>query len=101
DELVLQVGDLAGVDLRVEALGIEVELAAHEGHEALGIGGVVDGETGAQTEVLRLTAQDPHTGGVEGGDPYRPGAGADQLFDALAHLRSGLIREGDREDLPR
>src|SRR5690625_1794821 len=100
-ELVLQVGDLAGEDLRVEALGIEVEFPAHEGHETLGIGGVVDGETGAQPEVLRLAAQDPHAGGVEGGYPHRPGAGADELFDALAHLRGGLIREGDREDLPR
>ena len=51
-------------------------------------------------ELLRLAAQDPYARAVEGHDPHRVGARADQLLDALLHLARGLVGEGDREDLP-
>jgi hypothetical protein len=38
---------------------------------------------------------------VEGGHPHRPHRAPDQLPDPLAHLRRGLVGEGDREDLTR
>ncbi|MDH6190971.1 hypothetical protein M2168_004003 [Streptomyces sp. CZ24] len=101
DQLVLEVRDLGGEGLRREALRVEVEVAADQGHQPLGVGRVVDRERRGEAEVLRLAAQDAHAGAVEGGDPHGVGARADQLLHALLHLARGLVGEGDREDLAR
>lgn len=100
DELVLEVGDLGGEGLRRELLRVQVEVAADQGHQALGVGGVVDRERRGEAELLRLAAQDADARAVEGHDPHGVGAGADELLDALLHLARGLVGEGDREDLP-
>ncbi|MGY3680304.1 hypothetical protein ACVWXU_003927 [Streptomyces sp. TE33382] len=99
DQLVLQVGDLGRERLRRVALGIEVQIAADQGHQPLGVGGVVDRERRGEAELLRLAAQDPHARAVEGHDPHGVGARADELLDTLLHLARGLVGEGDREDL--
>ena len=52
-------------------------------------------------EGRRLAAQDPHARGVERGHPHAARGRPDQLLDALAHLRGGLVGERDREDLAR
>ena len=99
DELVLEVGDAVGEGLGGEALGVDAQLAHDEGDEAGGVGGVVDGEGGAQAGGLVLAAQDAHAGGVEGGDPHALAGGAHQGGDAFAHLGGGLVGEGDGQDL--
>ena len=53
-------------------------------------------------EVGGLGAQDPHAHRVERRHPHRSRARRpDQVGDPLLHLAGGLVREGDREDLPR
>ena len=99
DELVLQVRHLVAERARRVALGVEVEVAADQGHEALGVEGVVDRERRRHPQARRLLAQDAHAGRVEGRHPHRARSRADELDDALAHLARGLVRERDREDL--
>ncbi len=99
DQLVLEVADLRGEGLRRVLLRVQVEVAADQGHQPLRVGRVVDRERRGEAEQLGLAAQDPHAGAVEGGHPHRPGARADQLLDALAHLAGRLVGEGDRQDL--
>jgi hypothetical protein len=100
DQLVLEVGDLRGEAARGVTLGIQVEVAHDQPHEALAVGGVVDREARLQAHVAGLAAQDPHAGAVEGAHPHGLGARPDERLDALAHLRGGLVGERDREDLP-
>ena len=99
DELVLQVADLVAHRPRREALGVEVQVAAHQRHEALAVGRVVDREGAGEPELLGLGAQDAHARRVEGHDPHGPGTAADDRGDALAHLGRGLVGERDGEDL--
>ena len=99
DELVLEVGDAVGEGLGGEALGVDAQLTHDEGDEAGGVGGIVDGEGGAQAGGLVLAAQDAYAGGVEGGDPHAFAGGAHQGGDAFAHLGGGLVGEGDGQDL--
>ena len=98
DQLVLEVADLHREGPRVVALRVEVELPAHQGHQPLRVGRVVDREARRQPDVLGLAPQDPHARRVEGADPHDPGAVADQGGDPLLHLAGGLVGEGDRQD---
>ena len=88
----------------MEPLDVEVEVTAHQGHQPLGVGGVVDREARlvagpiGLVELRDLLAQDPDAGRVEGADPHDPGAIADELLDPLPHLGGGLVGEGDRQD---
>ena len=101
DQLVLQVRHLGGHLLRRELLGVELELAAGQSHQALRVGLVVDGERRRVTEPLGLPAQDAHAGGVEGHDPHGPGPRADQGGHPGRHLPRRLVGEGDGHDLVR
>ena len=101
DQLVLQVRDLRGHHLGRVLLGVELELAAGQRHQPLGVGLVVDGERGGVAEALGLPAQDPHAGGVEGHDPHGPGPRADQGGHPGRHLPGRLVGEGDGQDLVR
>ena len=98
---VLRIRDLAADPARGEALGVDVELVDAGLHEPERVPLVVDREAARVAELLRLGAQDPGAGRVEGHHPHRPGAVAHELLDAFAHLLRGLVGEGDREDLPR
>ena len=84
---------------RIEALGIQIHIAKDQGHQAVAVGRVVDGEARLQADLGRLPAQDAHTGRVEGQHPHRLRAGANEPFDSLTHLRRRLVSEGNGEDL--
>lgn len=56
DELVLGVGDAVGESLGSEASGIDAQLTHDEDDGADGVGGIVDGEGGAQAGSLVLAA---------------------------------------------
>lgn len=43
--------------------------------ESLGVGGIVDGEAGLESDGLAVAPQNAHAGGVEGGDPHALGHG--------------------------
>ena len=100
-QLVLVVGHPVQHRVGLVALGVQVEVLADQRHQALLVGGVVDGEVRLVAELVDLLAQDPHARGVEGRDPHDPGALADEVLDPLLHLRRGLVGERDREDRPR
>ncbi|VWX46794.1 conserved hypothetical protein [Micrococcus sp. 116] len=100
-ELVLQGADAVQQGLGREALRVQLVLLGDGGDQAQAVRRVVDGERGLQPDVGGLVAQQPHGGGMERGDPHPLGGGTDQTGHALAHLRGGLVREGDGEDLVR
>ena len=99
DELVLQVRDPCREAARRVALGIEIEVLDHHGHEPLRVGGVVDREVRGDAEPGGLPAEDAHARRVEGHHPHGAGGGPDQRGNPLLHLAGGLVGEGDREDL--
>ena len=84
-----------------EALRVDAQIADDVAGEPHGVGLVVDRELRGIAEQLCVAPQDAHTGRVERGDPHALGDGADEAGDALAHLCSGLVGEGDREHLVR
>ena len=100
-ELVLELRDarLDARDGEPEHVGLERLDDALD--ERLGVGRVVDREARREAELVGLAAQDANAGRVEGRDPHAIRSTADDVLDALAHLGSGLIGEGDREDLAR
>ncbi len=98
-QLVLGVGDLGADRGRGEALGVDAELVQAALDQAAGVSRVVDRELARVAEPLRLGAQHPGTGGVEGHQPHRTHAAADQQPRALAHLPRRLVGEGDGQHL--
>ena len=86
---------------RDEALRVSLQLLEHCLRQPHLVGLVVDREVRPVAEALRLAAEDPAAGGVEGEDPDRPRDRAEQVLEPLAHLAGGLVRERDREDLVR
>ena len=81
---------------RIAAL---VEL--HRRHDALDHAQLVvriqDLEALRQRRLAPVQAQQAVREAVEGADPHAARAAAQQRFDAPAHLRRGLVGEGDRE----
>ena len=101
DELVLPVADRGQHAAGREFLDVQVVVLDDHGDQSLGVVRIVDREVGVQPRhEVSVAAQDAHAHGVEGGDPHPLGGGANEVGDTLAHLRRGLIGEGDREDLP-
>ncbi len=101
DELVLRVRDRRVDAARDETLRVALQLLEARLHEPHLVGLVVDREVRSVAEPRRLRAQDAAARGVEGHDPDRPRLVAEQVVQARAHLRGGLVRERDREDLVR
>jgi hypothetical protein len=62
---------------------------------------VVDRELARVAEAVGLRPQHARAGRVEGHQPHPPRGPAEQQLDALAHLPGRLVRERDRQDLPR
>ena len=83
---------------RREPLGVERKIANDVAREPLCVGLVVDAEASWIAEQVGVRAQDSHARGVEGADPHVLGRAADKVGDALFHLASGLVGEGDCED---
>ena len=101
DEMVLRVRDLRVDAARDEALRVALELLEAGLRQPDLVGLVVDGEVRAVAQALRLAAQDPPAGGMEGEDPDCASDTAEQALEPCAHLPRGLVRERDREDLVR
>ena len=98
DEVVLGRRD-GGVDLAGrQPLGVEVQVPQDVAGQADGVRLVVDRERRPHPEMLRLPAQDPGAGRVEGGHPHFLGHRADELADPFLHLVGGLVGEGDGQD---
>ena len=101
DELVLRAGDLRVDASRREPLRILPELLEARLDESHLVLVVVDREAGRVAQPLRLAAQHPAAGRVEGEDPDRARRLAEHALEPLAHLPRRLVRERDREDLVR
>ena len=52
-------------------------------------------------QMLNFSAQNPHTGGMEGADPHISCCIPHKLFHTLAHFLRRLIRKGNRKNIPR
>ncbi len=100
-QFVLPVGDDAEHRARSELLEVAVVVLEHHGDQTLLVIRVIDGEIGVQPlDELSIRPKDTDTQGVEGGQPHPLGDRADQIGDTFAHLRGGLVGEGDRQNLP-
>ena len=99
DQLVLQIRYLGGHGLRRVLLSVELELPAHQCHQALRIRLIVNGERRGIAEPPGLPAQNAHAGRMERHHPHEPGPRADQRGDAGGHLAGRLVGEGDGQDL--
>ena len=83
------------------ALDVDVQVGGDELDQPLAVLGVVDGETGVQSDGLPVTAKDTHACRMEGGHPHTLGDRANQRGQPLAHFGCSLVGEGDGEDLAR
>ncbi len=101
DQLVLEVGHLRDELAGRIPLRIKVKLPDDQLHQPPRVVLVVDGERGLETDVRVLGPQDPHARGVERTHPHDAGLPAHEPGDPILHLACGLVRERDRQDLPR
>ena len=99
-QVVLRLRDAVHQRIHGEALRVDVQAGHDVLVQALQIVGIVDREALGEAEPLGVGAQDAPAHGVEGGHPHAAGPPAHQLPQTLAHLGSGLVGEGDGEDLP-
>ena len=99
-QLVLRVGDLALDLARRKELLIDIQALEDFLERAHLVVVVVDRERARIAQLLDVPAEDFGAAGVERGHPHVRGGRADQLLDALAHLRGSLIGEGDGHDRP-
>ncbi len=83
---------------RRPALFVEAQLADHPLDQALLVIAVEDLEGLGQARFLPVRPQQAVRQAVEGADPHAGRADAHQLLDAVAHLGSGLVGEGHRQD---
>jgi hypothetical protein len=84
---------------RVQLLGqVEVAHGLADGGHLVVV--VVDQEPGRQSGGRGLATQEAHAQRVEGRDPAGERRAVEQLLDARAHLRGGLVGEGDGQDPP-
>ncbi|MNM52321.1 hypothetical protein D3C81_633980 [compost metagenome] len=83
---------------RRPALFIQAQLADHPLDQALLVVAVEDLEVLVQPRLLPVRAQQAVRQAVEGAYPHAGRVDAHQLLDTLAHLGSGLVGEGHRQD---
>ena len=101
DQLVLRVRDARRHHLRGEALNVDVLCLEDHLDEALRVLRVVDRERRGQARRLVFVAQQAHARRVEGRHPHAPRVVPHEGTRPFAHLGGCLVRERDREDLPR
>ncbi|CAI8916143.1 hypothetical protein EMIT0196MI5_30307 [Pseudomonas sp. IT-196MI5] len=80
------------------ALFVQTELADHPLDQPLLVVAVENLERLAQARFLPVRPQQAVRQAVEGTDPHAGRVDTHQLLDALAHLGSGLVGEGHRQD---
>ena len=100
DHPVLLPGDDGEDHLGREGLLVQAHILQNILHDALGIGGIVDGEAPCEAQQLDVPAQDPAAGSVEGHGPDLGAFAAQHGAEPLLQLSGGLIGEGDGHDLP-
>ncbi len=83
---------------RRPALLVQAQVADHPLDQPLLVVAVEDLEGLAQPGFLPVRPQQAVRQAVEGADPHAGRADAHQLLDAMAHLGSGLVGEGHRQD---
>ena len=99
-QLILGGGNLAENLALPKVLGVNLQVFAHLLHQGFLVVRIVDGEGGLVAQIFDMAAQDPHTHGVESGDPDALRAEADQLVDALSHLSRRFVGESDGKNIP-
>ena len=102
DQFVLGTRDRPVDAWRAIQLLIDIQFTDHSLDDPLLIICVKNDKIRPNGQIFRFTAQDARADRVEGAehDPFR-GLIGQQTFDALCHFFGGLVRKGDRQDLPR
>ena len=83
---------------RRPALLVQAQFADHPLDQSLLVIAVENLEGLAQARFLPVRPQQAVREAVEGADPHAGRVDAQQLLDAMAHLGSGLVGEGHRQD---
>ncbi len=99
DQFVLEVAHPRCQRPRRVPLRVQIQVPAHQRHEAVRVGLVVDRKRRFQAERLRLGAQDPDAHRVERAHPHHPRPRPDQRGHPVPHLAGRLVGERDGEDL--
>ena len=79
---------------------VEVHLFDNGFHERTGVGLVVDGEVGIETNVVGLSPKDMREDGMESAHVDIACLWSDDGLDTLFHLLCRLVGEGEGEDVP-
>lgn len=80
--------------------GIDFQTLAHILHDIFGIIGIINSKIIAETQPLYVSAQNPHTGGMERGYPYAFRTEAHNIIHSFPHFTRGLIGKGNCQDIP-
>ena len=81
-------------------LGINVQLPAHILHQGFLVICIVDGKIGVISQIVNVSAQDPHAGRMEGRHPDALGTKSHQLVHTFSHLLGCLVGKSDSKDVP-
>ena len=63
--------------------------------------GIVNCKIVGVSQTFSMAAQNPHAAGMEGADPDPLDPYPTILSDTLTHFSGGLVRKGDRHNIPR
>ena len=100
DQFILGMGNLSKNASFLVDLGIDIKLPEDFLHDCFLVVGIIDGKITAKAQHLNMSAQDPHAGGMEGGDPYALRTHSRNFIHTFPHLTGGLVSKGDRQDIP-
>ena len=101
DQLVLPAAHLVDGALDREELIVDAQFLIDRLHHALGVIGIIDGKAAGVADGFCPTAQDAHTGRVEGGGKHLvPLFAAQHIAQALLELPCRLIGKGDGHHVP-
>ncbi len=100
-QLVLRRRNLPAHALLRVKLRVVAQVLHHGLHQPLGFVVVINGEAVGEAQQFGVLSQNANTHAVEGGHPHAAATAGHQVEQTFAHLPRRLVREGDRQDVPR
>ena len=100
-QMVLGIADTALDAARLVGLVVELHFLDNALDQALGVRSIVNGKVGREADGLRLGAENTREDGMESTHPQIACPLSYLTADTLLHLSGGLVRKGQRQDVPR